>query len=156
MAARRLLIVMLVLLGVSTLAAALVPPRSAREGSTTSTTTEATETGPLDTVPRGEGKSARIEVDSNRISVVPVALGDQLSLTIASDRADLVEIPAIGLIDSLGPNGPALFNVFASRVGSYGIRLVEADRLVGRIEVTGGQKPPKRAANRSKARAAGG
>jgi hypothetical protein len=153
MAARRLLIVMLVLLGVSTLAAALVPPRSPREGSTTSTTTE---TEPVDTVPRGEGKSARIEVDSDRISVVPVALGDQLSLTIASRRADLVEIPAIGLIDSLGPNGPALFDVFASRVGSYGIRLVEADRLVGRIEVTADKKRPSQAAGRGKASSAGG
>jgi hypothetical protein len=141
MAARRLLIVMLVLLGISILAAALVPPRNLRDGSTASTIaepTEPTETAPPDTVPRGAGKSARIEVDAKRISVVPLTLGDQLSLTIASKRADLVEIPALGLIDSLGPNGAALFDVLPSRAGSYGIRLVEADRLVGRIEVTKG------------------
>ena len=54
MAARRLLIIMLVLLGISTLAAALVDTRSFRDEGTGSTVASETEaTLPQDTVPEG-------------------------------------------------------------------------------------------------------
>lgn len=88
-------------------------------------------------VPCVPGKlCATIEADPERISVVQVRLGEQLALTVRSPGAtDLVEIPALGLIDSAEPFKPANFDLLATRAGDFGIRLVEADRLVGRIEV---------------------
>jgi hypothetical protein len=141
MAARRLLIIMLVLLGVSTLAAALVGNRTIGTGGTDSAaSTAATETEPAippDTVPEGRRlKPVVIEVDKAKRTVVPVELGDQLPLIVRSPKPDLVEIPALGLLEPVNSNAPARFDVFADTTGDYGIRLVDANRIIGRIEVT--------------------
>jgi hypothetical protein len=139
MAARRLLIVMLVLLGISTLAAALIPPQSLREGGTTgSTTTEETETTDIrapDTAPKGEALAFDFTVEEGKIAVVQAHAGDQLSITVRCKCTDLVEIPKLGRVDPVAPGTPVTFDVFAREKGSYGIRLVEADRVVARIEV---------------------
>lgn len=140
MAARRLLIIMLILLGISTLAAALVPTRSPNEGDSESTAAETTEAEIPDPLPAGDGLVAKIEVGGKKTPVVPMKLGDQLSLTVRSRRSDLLEIPALGLVEPISPGTPVLFNILPENEGSYGIRMVEADRVVARIEV---EKPKK-------------
>jgi hypothetical protein len=139
MAARRLLIVMLVLLGVSSLAAALVGNRPiSGEGTGSTIASELpTETAPPDTVPRGKRLGAEISVGGNRVKVVPIEVGDQLALSVEVAKADLVEIPALGLLEAAARDAPARFDVLATEPGSYGVRLVDADRLVARIEVSG-------------------
>ena len=80
MAARRLLIVMLVLLGISTLAAALVP-RNARLGQTSSTGTATRtkkEPNPDALTPKGRALSVAIDVGGPEVPVVPIRVGDQL------------------------------------------------------------------------------
>lgn len=162
MAARRLILLMLVLLGISTLLASQAPRQPGGESSQETETgtangseqkaSEPAGTGPAggktevepkrpgpftEGVPCVPGKlCATIDVDPERISVVPVKLGEQLALSVRSTKAtDLVEIPALGLIDSAAPDKPANFDLLADRQGDFGIRLVEADRLIGRIEV---------------------
>jgi hypothetical protein len=134
MAARRLLIVMLVLLGLSTLAAALVPPRTTQDGTTT-TATEETGSVPKDTVPGGELLDPVQIAASPPVEVIPVGAGDQLPLMVSSRKADLVEIPGLGLSEPVAPAKAARFNVLVETPGSYGVRLVTADRVVARIEV---------------------
>jgi hypothetical protein len=135
MAARRLLIVMLLLLVLSTLAGvALGPPERAREETGTTETEETTT--PTDTVPRGELLEATIVVRAEKLPVIPVEVGDQLSLLVRSKRADQVAIPRLGLIEAVDPFSPARFDILAEEPGSYRIRLVEADRVVARIEVS--------------------
>ena len=159
MAARRLIIVMLVLLGLSALLAVQLPQQSreTRSGTESTTTTESTATAPPEKAPAvppppaaepvasgkqpvdilcGEDQCATIQIDPELTAVVPVTEGQQLTLLVKSPRAtDLVEIPALGLIDSVTPDKPAIFDLFADRVGDYGVRLVEGDRLIGRVEV---------------------
>lgn len=146
MAARRLLIVMLILLGLSTLAAALVPTRPVKDEGTGSTTASetTTETGAPDTVPKGEPLGVPpIRVGDGQIKVVPIHVGDQLELTLISSRSDELEIPALGLVEAVGPNLPARFDIFAREVGDYGIRYVQANKVVARIEVKPRKKPKK-------------
>lgn len=135
-AARRLLIVMLVLLGLSTLAAALVPTRSERDGteSTGSTASEPVETFP-DPLPKGEPVRAGVKVDGKTIPVVPIGLGDQLTLLVCSRRTDLLEIPDIGRVEPVSPATPAYFNLLPEEPGSYAINFVSDERLAARIEV---------------------
>jgi hypothetical protein len=140
MAARRLLIVMLVLLGISTLAAALIPPQSLREGTTGSTATEETETTAPDTVPKGEALGFDFTVEKDKIAVLRAEVGDQLSIKVRCKCTDLVEIPKLGRLDPVTPGSPVTFDVLAREKGSYGIRLVEADRVVARIEVEAAAK----------------
>src|SRR5512138_965647 len=98
MAARRLLIVMLVLLGLSTLAAALVPQHALRGGTTGSTTTtQPTQSTTTPETPAGRSLSVEIFVGGKKVPVVaaplckkrkprcePLHVGDQLSLQVLS------------------------------------------------------------------------
>jgi hypothetical protein len=134
MAARRLLMVMLVLLGLSTLAALLGPAQRARDRIATTETTE--EPLPADTVPRGEQLAVTIEVGVMLTQKrVPIEVGDQLSLVVRSRARDQVEIPRLGLVEAVGPLSPARFDILAREPGDYAIRLVIANRTVGRISI---------------------
>ncbi|MBM3667588.1 MAG: hypothetical protein FJW90_08960 [Actinobacteria bacterium] len=155
MAARRLLVIMLVLLGISTVAAALVGNRPLNEGRTGTIGSETTGTAPAATAPadappaaaaeaaapRGKRVGVEISAKGDEVKVIPVRLGDQLALTVSSPKADQVELPALGLLEPVVPGAPASFDVLARRRGDYGVRLVFADRLVARIEVTKKQRP---------------
>jgi hypothetical protein len=135
MAARRLLIVMLALLALSTLAAALVPPQARRAEETTGTET-GRESRPTRDGRGAPGRLVRRTIDAGR-GRRPIRLrsGDQLALTVRSDVADQVEVPAFGLIEDVGRDDPARFDLLADRVGRFDIRLVEARRAIATISV---------------------
>jgi hypothetical protein len=137
---------MLVLLGISTLAAALIPTRPPGEGTTGSTATEETEAQAPDGLPEGESQEFVFRIEEDKIQVVKAEVGDQLSLTIRSKLADLIEIPALGRVEPIARGSPARFNILAQDPGSYGIRLVERDRVVARIEVA--KRRPEREKDR--------
>jgi len=165
MAARRLLIVMLVLLGISTIAAALVPQRpgggdgdgDTETAATDATTGAATEpgdaaspgsepaAGPAAEPAPGAQVVARIFVGGKRIPVVPVALGDRLRLTVCSrEVTDLLEVPRLGRFDPISPGTAVLFDFLPAATGSYAIRFLERDALAARIQVE--EEPRKPAA----------
>lgn len=149
MAARRLIIVMVILLGISTLLAAALPDRmgDGEEDQTASQASTAT-TGAETTAGEGAAKDQAPEAaplkfltfnaDKPKIVVIPLDLGEQLSLTINSSSDDLIEIgkDKLGLVDVVGPGNPATFDIYADQPGTFGIELVDAARTIGRIEVT--------------------
>jgi len=135
MAARRLLIVMLVLLGLSTLAAALIPPRPTEDAGTTTGTTEATESVPTDTVPRGTFVPGVVAIRPRGISLLSVKAGDQVQLAVCWTKSDEVEVPSFGLVDPVAPAKPARFDLLFEETGTYGVKLLRADRVVARITV---------------------
>lgn len=155
MAARRLLIVLLILLGLSTLAAALLPPQALREGTTdTTSTTEETETerAPPASPPPGTERTQPITVGGKTVPRVscppkarragtcdPIEVGDQLTLVVrlakGSKRVDQVEMPAFGLVDAIGQDEPARFEILLEAPRTYKIRWVSTGRIAARIEV---------------------
>ena len=137
MAARRLLIVMLVLLGISVLATVLAPPRPSDSGKE-ATTTAKQPPPPIEQVGADEGRllKATIDADAAQRSVIPLRVGDQISLRVRSRRADQVEIPAFGQIEAVSRDAPASFDLLLEEQGSYAVNLVEAGRTVGRLEVS--------------------
>jgi hypothetical protein len=134
---------MLILLGLSTLAAALVPPRSLEQGTDETTATTATEPAETATVPFSDivGVQFVIKVGPKEapIKVVPLKPGQQLALTVRSDRTGLLEIPAIGRFEPVSPDTSAYFNLLLPATGSYAINFIGTGltrgRLVARIEV---------------------
>ena len=176
MAARRLLIVMLVLLGLSTLAAALVPQHSLRDTDTTGTTTQPTTTTTPAPPPPGRSLSAGIVVGGKKIPVVagPVCrkeepkcqpsihVGDQISLQVLSRRGQVsLEIPSFGLIGVATANAPAFFNLLPQEVGTIGILFTATNKVAARIKVlpVKAAEAESRKANRkraAKSRARGG
>lgn len=162
MAARRLLIVMLILLGLSTLAAALVPQGALRNGTTTGTTT--TQSIPTPSVPITDvlPPVAEITVGGKKFPVVaPVHVGDQLTLLVRSRRPKEISIPEFGLIGFATEDTPARFELLPSTPGTFGILFAPSGKVVGRIEVMersakSGKKRPTGGGKAAKPRARAG
>lgn len=132
-AARRLIILMLALLVASSVAAALVPvdPDRLRDTSTTSTATAGE--------PLGDLVRRKIDAGRDQPSTVAIALGDQLALTVTSDRPDLVEIPGLGELEDVDPDSPATFDLRPFQPGTYPVRLLDSGQRIARIVVTAGE-----------------
>jgi hypothetical protein len=153
MAARRLLIVMLVLLGLSTLAAALVPQHSLRGGGTSNTTTTRTRQA---TTTQAQPAPAfvpptRIKVGGKKFPVVsPVPVGQQLVLLVASHLPTQLEIQEFGQIGFAAPNAPARFELLPRVPGTFGIQFQPSGKVAAQIRVVSPEK--KKGKPRSRAR----
>ena len=133
MAARRLIMILLVLLFVSSLTAALVPiDRSgdSTDGETTTTTQPAPE------APAGKLVHARIDTRDERSKAVRLHVGDELALLVSGHVPDQVEIARLDLLEPIDLGAPARFELLADAAGTYPIRLVEANRVIARIVVS--------------------
>jgi len=169
-AARRLLIVMLVLLGLSTLAAALVPQHAVRDGTTGTTTTQPTGSTTTAEPPPGRSLSVEIAVGGKKVPVVaaplckkrkprcePLHVGDQLSLEVLSKVNAELEIPAFGQIGVASPNSPAFFELLPPEPGTIGILFTSPRRVAGRVEVLSAKAAAKTIRKRKvRSRARGG
>jgi heme/copper-type cytochrome/quinol oxidase subunit 2 len=133
MAARRLILAMLVLLVMSSVLAALVPVERDSADESTTGSTAADEPAATAT---GELVQRTIAADDATPERIELAIGDQLELTVtAAKLADQVEIPAFGVTEDVDPDLPARFDLLALEAGSFPVRLVEAGRAIARIEV---------------------
>jgi hypothetical protein len=155
MAARRLLIVMLVLLGLSTLAAALVPQHALRAPNATSSTTTTTQapttttSGPSPAFfpPTKIVVGRKVKVDGKKRVQVPVVsplqLGEQISLHVHSEFPTQLSIPAFGLVGFAAPDVPAIFELVAETPGKAGILFEPSGKVAARICVVSpkGKKP---------------
>jgi hypothetical protein len=174
MAARRLLIVMLILLGISTLAAALVPQHPLRNDTTTGPTATRTTESTTTPAPTGRTLSAKIVV-GKKVPVVagpvcakrkprcePIHVGDQLSLKVLARPQAELEIPALGLIGVAAPNSPALFQLLLDEPTRVGILFTSSHSVAARIEVLSvaaaakAVKSPAKVKGNAKSRARGG
>src|SRR5215210_9186865 len=143
MAARRLLIVMLILLGLSTLAAALIPQRTLRDGTATqSTTTRPTTTATAPEEAAGRALSAEIFVGGKKVPLVaspvcakreprcePVHVGDRLSLQVLSKVPAQLEFPEFGQFAFASSTAPAFFEVLLSADGRFGILFADPETV---------------------------
>jgi hypothetical protein len=136
MAARRLLIVLLVVISVSTLAAALAPrPEPDRNRTQTSDRIAPGKGGPERAEPaRPPGKAFEaIVIDDGKGGSVRLQVGDQLTLTVRSRKTDQVEIRGLGALEPVAPEAPARFDLIADRPGRFPIRLADANRHLATI-----------------------
>jgi hypothetical protein len=172
MAARRLLIVMLILLGLSTLAAALVPQHALRGGTTGSTTTQPTQSTTTASPPAGRSLSAKILVGGKKVPVVagpvckkpkpscePIHVGDQLSLRVLSRAQAVLEIPEFGFVGVASNNSPALFELLLDQPENVGILFSSPRRVAARIDVLSAKAAAdalKPSSGKAKSRARGG
>ena len=154
---------MLVLLGLSTLAAALVPQRTLNEGGTTgTTTTQATTTAPSATPNPAFLRPTKITVGGKKFPVVsPIHVGDQLRLLVRSRFPAEIEIPEFGLLGFASPDAPARFELLPDTPGTFGILFADSGKPAGQIEVvapagTGQGAKKGKKEKRSKSRAPAG
>ena len=62
-------------------------------------------------------------------------MGDLIRFEVTGDVLDSVEIERLDRIDAIAPGTPARFEILADAAGVYPIRLVEADRRIGRLDI---------------------
>jgi hypothetical protein len=172
MAARRLLIVMLVLLGLSTLAAALIPQSGQREGEITESTTQATTTTTSDES-AGRALTAKILVGGKKFPVVagpvcaerkprcePIHVGDQLTLLVHAKVPTQLELAEFGQFAFAARQAPARFELLLSTAGRFGITYADASPekplVAARIEVLTAAAARKAIAAKPKRRARAG
>jgi hypothetical protein len=131
MAARRLLIVMLVLLGISTLAAALVPQHSLRSPNTRTATTTTTPTATA--APALPTRYKLLVPGKKGFPVIPVHVGDQFTVLARSRFPTQLSIPSFGLVGFAAPNAPAIFNLLPESPGRFGVVFEPSGKVVARI-----------------------
>ena len=126
---------MLVLLGLSSLAAALVPaPEEPAETDSSTTSTSTTSDLPAG----GELLRVSVDADARRVERVELPVGDQLALDVRSRRPGEIEIPRLGLLQDVAPGAPARFDILAREPGKLEVRRVASRDRVTVIEVVAG------------------
>ncbi len=126
MLARRLLLLAAGLMLLTVLAAGLAP-REASEPSAAQSSGLPAGTTVVEEIPAEPGADSR----------VVVRRGDVLQLAVSGDTLDSVLIERLDRIEAIEPLTPARFEILAEwPAGVYPIRLIEADRRIGSIEIT--------------------
>jgi hypothetical protein len=122
MLARRLLLLAAVLMLLTVLAAGLAPEPDTELPPPARTTAE------VETV------EATMDAGATDQSV-RARVGDLIQLEVDGDVLDQVEIEQLDRIDAIEPLTPARFEVIAEQAGVFPVRLIEADRRIGRLDI---------------------
>ena len=136
MAARRLLILLLAVLAISTLAAALIGPRATRESPAPSTTAGEPARGRQARDRSGRLIEKTVEAGRRRPETIRLRPGDQLELTVRSRLPGQVEVVRLGLLEDVGPDVPAHLSLLPSELGRYRVRIAGRGRAVAVVVVS--------------------
>ena len=135
MAARRLVVVMLVLLAISTLATALLPRPDDKSAPAPTTTTKQPKVEPPPS-PKLTGLLLVARMNAaGAPKTVRIERGDELRLEVEAPFGADVEIPGYGLVEPVTPFAPASFDFLATDRGTFPVRVFDPQQLVGRVLV---------------------
>lgn len=135
---------MLVLLGLSTLAAALVPQRTLNDRTNgTTTATQATTTTATST-PTAVTPQIAITVGPKKLPLVQAHVGDRFTLLVTSIRPKEISIPEFGLVGFATPDAPARFELLSQTAGTFGILFAASEKVAAKLEVVTASGKPKK------------
>ena len=128
MLARRLLIALALLMVITALAAALAPRRSSLSETPTPTSPAVAQAAaePVE-------KTLDAQADDQRIDA---KVGQIVRITVNTDELDSVELGDLGT-ETADPESPAHFEILADTPGTYPITLLQAERQIGELVVSG-------------------
>ena len=138
MLGRRLLVLFAVLLGLTALVTSLAPrPTITRPGLAQPTTTPSATETPAPTTASSRRIEKTISADPGKSRArIRARVGDVLGLTVKGDVLDSVEIEDAGKLEPIEPGVPARFELLLDRRGELRVDLVDAERLIGLVEVS--------------------
>ena len=128
MLARRLLIALAVLMVITALAAGLAPRESALDSDSPSPSATAGEVAQEPVM-----QTLDAQADDQRVEA---KVGQIVRIVVTSDELDTVSMADVGF-ETTEPDSPARFELLADVPGTYPIELLEADRQIGELEITG-------------------
>ena len=128
MLARRLLIALAVLMVITALAAGLAPRESAMDSGSPAPSATAGEVAQEPVM-----QTLDAQADDQRVEA---KVGQIVRIVVTSDELDTVSMADVGF-ETTEPDSPARFELLADVPGTYPIELLEADRQIGSLEITG-------------------
>ena len=139
MLGRRLLVLFAVLLGLTALVTSLAPrPTAPRSGVVQGTPSPTSTPSPEPPATASQRIEKTISADPGAARTkLKARVGDILALTVRGDVLDGVEITELGKLEPIEPGSPARFEVLLERRGELRVELVDAERLIGVVEVAG-------------------
>ena len=125
MLARRLLLLAVFLVLLAGIAAAIAPRPNVQQSAE-----------PRSSLPAGETVTMEIPAGPGSDTTVAVRRGDLLDLYVSGDVLDSVELERLDRSTGIAPEARAHFNMLVeAEPGTYPIRLVQAGRRIGAIEI---------------------
>ena len=137
MLARRLLLLIAVLLVVGAFASAIAPrdTTSGDRATTTPTTVTPPTGGALPQQGAGTTVTAVLPGRPEGATKRACAVGDLIDLTVKAPAPDSVTIAGYDEVQPADPENPAHFSFFADEPGTFDVTLQDAGTLVGRLEI---------------------
>ena len=128
MLARRLLLALALLMAITALAAGLAPRKSpiSETPAPTSPAISQAAAEPVDKTLDAQAEGQRVEA----------RLGQIVRITVNTDKLDSVELGDLGT-ETADPESPAHFEILADAPGTYPIELLQAQRQIGELVVSG-------------------
>jgi hypothetical protein len=138
---RRLLVLFAVLLGLTALVTSLAPRPSGLRPGLAGVTPSPTATPAATRAPTTSRRIvATISADPGRPRAsIHARVGDVLALTVRGDVLDGVEIADAGKLEPIEPGSPARFEVLLDHRGELRVDLIDAQRLIGVVDVAAAQ-----------------
>ena len=120
---RRILWFVVGLLALAVVAAAIIPRDDTPE--------------PTPTLSAPERTTVKVDIAASpkRPRTIPAHVGDHLLLTVESDGIDTVTIPALDETRPVSSTTPAQFDTLLSQSGRFDIRMQDANKVVGVLDV---------------------
>jgi hypothetical protein len=141
MRGRRLLLVVAVLMGLTALAASIVP----RDGTPPAPRAPAPGTSPARTPtkrePPGGGKVTTVKavfstIERTRAPKRVVAdVGDLVDVRVRGNVVDSVSVDGLTDVVPIDPQSPAQLQLLADEPGVYPVSLLQAERVIGRLDI---------------------
>lgn len=139
MAARRLIVVLVVLLAISTAVAIIAPQPAQREAPRTSAEVE--QPLPEDAGWHEPNLSSRLHTvvddEDGKPKRIAALVGDQLRLDVEGDAGRVISIPDLGLTATQSRTAPASFDILLTRAGNFPVFDAGNGEQLARIEVRG-------------------
>ena len=126
MLARRLLIALAVLMAVTALAASLAPRKTELNQAPTPSSTGELADEPVEQTLDAQREGQRVEAK----------IGQIVRIVVRTDELASVSLADMGT-ETADPDSPARFELLAETPGTYPIELLEADRQIGELEISG-------------------
>ena len=138
MLARRLLLLIAVLLVAGAFASAIAPRNTTRNDRTTTGGTIAATPAPATAPATSPGTTVEAELPGaagGKTKTVHARVGDLIDLTVRAPGPDTVSIEGYDEIQPADVDNPARFSFFADQQGAFDVTLQQAGTVAGRLEI---------------------
>jgi hypothetical protein len=115
------------------LAAQVAPPPERSDQSAEPTPTVAE---PRRSAESGQIIERTLKVGGAGTTLIQASPGQTIRLVVEGDSLASVELKGLDIIETVAPDSPAMFDIYADREGTFPVVALESEREIARIEIS--------------------